>query len=489
MEPYNYTIDLPKPPADTFLQDIMGIQQLKGLKQQREIAAQQAQFQKEMQPLEMDKIREQIKAAQASAAQSAASTRGLNISADEAKRQQDYIKEVDAFTSKPVSEWAKQDVERLASLSITRDPKIGKGLQDFYASQKEPELKLIDNYAVKAGIAISQGRPDIADKITKQGIAEADKLGFNTASTFFKFGDSQIAQDPAEAYATIVGHLARDKNKLDQFIAASELKGKLAETEEKAKKEKAATEGQLLDNRIKQYEADNGISLKDIQKNKEERFKLEAAERAHIESNPFVRKYVDSRTAFEMMKEAPQNASGDEVLLTQFVKMGDPGSVVSVTEKGGTRNVTLSDYVTSLYAKLKNDGSLGDTKRKELKDAAFKMLQAPQKQYKEYQGKLEPVYRKQGLNPENIFVLPSSEQILEEAKQQAAGSTGAINTGTLPVAPASGQSAEEARIRAMLRPAAGFGNTMTPSQIQPQGGTFQGTPSDVDAILKQYGPR
>jgi hypothetical protein len=69
-------------------------------------------------------------------------------------------------------------------------------------------------------------------------------------------------------------------------------------------------------------------------------------------------------------------------------------------------------------------------------------------------------------------VLPSSEQLREEARQQTVGPT-----------------SEEARIRSMLRPAAGFGNTMTPSQIQPQGGTFQGTPTDVDAILKQYGPR
>lgn len=224
-----------------------------------------------------------------------------------------------------------------------------------------------------------------------------------------------------------------------------------------SEKERAVTEGQLLDNRIKQYEADTGMSIKDIAKNKEERFKAEAAERAHIESNPFVRKYVDSRTAFEMMKEAAPNASGDEVLLTQFVKMGDPGSVVSVTEKGGVRNVTLSDYVASLQSKLASDGSLGDAKRKELKDQAFKMLQAPQKQYKEYQNNLEPVYRERGLNPKNIFVLPSSEQMLEEAKKQAAGPTGSpqlpISTGNIPVAPTGG------------------------------------TPSDVDAILKQFGVR
>lgn len=450
MQPYNYSIDLPAPPADNFLQNIMGIAQLQNMSQQQKIAQQNAAFQKEMQPLEMDKVREQIKAAQASAAQSAASTRGLNISADEAKRQQDYIKEVDTFTSKPVSEWAKQDVERLARLSLTKDARIGKGIQDFYASQKEPELKLIDDYAIKAGIAISQGRQDVADKITKQGIAEADKLGFNTASTFLKFGDSQIAQDPAEAYATIVGHLARDKNKLDQFIAASELKGKLGETEAKTKKEDVAREGQLLDNRIKKYEADNGISLKDIQKNKEKKLELETAERVHVEAQPFVRKYVDSRTAFEMMKTADPTASGDEALLTQFVKMGDPGSVVSVTEKGGVKNVTISDYIGSLQAKLMNDGSLGEAKRKELKDQAYKMLKASEKQYKEYEGKLTARYNKQGLDPENIFVLPSSEQLREDAKNQATGPAGApglpISTGNIPVAP-SGANPLEAEMR------------------------------------------
>jgi hypothetical protein len=249
--PYDYTVNIPQPPAQNFLQSLMGIRQLQQMEdqsaiqqQQAAIAQQNAAFQQQMQPLEMDKVREQIKAAQASAAQSTASTRGLNLSADEVKRQQDYIKEVDTFTSKPVSEWAKEDVERLARLSLTKDAKIGKGLQDFYASQKEPELKLIDDYAMKAGIAISQGRKDVADKITKQGITEADKLGFKTASAFFKFGDSQIAEDSAEAYATIVGHLARDEKKLKQFIDASELKGKLAKTEAETEKELAGAKAE-----------------------------------------------------------------------------------------------------------------------------------------------------------------------------------------------------------------------------------------------------
>jgi hypothetical protein len=130
----------------------------------------------------------------------------------------------------------------------------------------------------------------------------------------------------------------------------------------------------------------------------------------------------------------------------------------------------LSDYTTSLYAKLKNDGSLGDTKRKELKDAAFRMLQAPQKQYKEYQDNLDSVYRERGLNPKNIFVLPSSEQILEDATKQAGAD----------------MSTEEQRIRGMLRPAAGFGDTMTPSSpMVPQGRITIGG-SDIQSILNKY---
>lgn len=69
---------------------------------------------------------------------------------------------------------------------------------------------------------------------------------------------------------------------------------------------------------------------------------------------------------------------------------------------------------------------------------------------------------------ENIFVLPSSEQLLEDAKKVE-------------------MSPEEQRMRSLLRPAAGFGNTMTPSQVPFQGSTFQGRPADVDAILKQLG--
>ena len=79
MQPYNYTIDLPKPPADNFLQNIMGIAQLQQMGQQQKIQAQQAAFQKEMQPYEVQKAQAAIAAQQSALAGSEQSRRQNEI--------------------------------------------------------------------------------------------------------------------------------------------------------------------------------------------------------------------------------------------------------------------------------------------------------------------------------------------------------------------------------------------------------------------------
>jgi hypothetical protein len=445
--PYDYTINIPQPPAQNFLQSLLGIQQLKGLQQQSQLAEQQAAiqqqnaaFQQQMQPLEMEKARAGIAAAKAG---TAASQTSQQAAAYQLQQRKDLDAELLGLSSDP-SKFTAENLQKLAVRFHSVDPTLLTRAGEMRKNMPDQAKIFGDNIAKNLVITSVTGDSEAAIKqLDKQLEAAKNTPGLQDfvpkieqlKDNFIKYPDQTIAL--AAVGQTL---FAPDQGKAITDVLSEQ--AKTAKTKAEAKKEDAAREGLLLDNRIKQYEADTGMSIKDIAKNKEERFKAEAAERAHIESNPFVRKYVDSRTAFEMMKEAAPNASGDEVLLTQFVKMGDPGSVVSVTEKGGVRNVTLSDYVASLQSKLASDGSLGDAKRKELKDQAFKMLQAPQKQYKEYQNNLEPVYRERGLNPKNIFVLPSSEQMLEAAKQQAAGPAGApqlpISTGNIPVAPAGG---------------------------------------------------
>lgn len=447
MQPYNYSIDLPQAPASTFLQNLIGIQQMKGLQQQREIQAQQAEtqaqqakFAQELQPLEKQKLEAAIAAQRASTSATQTGQQATQYQLDQRKA---LDTELLGISSDP-SKFTADNLQRIAVKFHNVDPTLLVRAGEMRKNMPD-QLKIFGDNVAK-NLIITGVTGDNAKAIEQ--LDEAKKAAENTPGlqsfipqidnlkdSFTKYPDQTIAL--AAVGQTL---FSPDQGKAITDVMAKQTE--IKETEEKIKKEKAATEGQLLKNRIDQYEADTGMSLKDIAKNKEEKFKLEAAERVHVESNPFVRKYIDSRTAFEVIKTADPNASGDETLLAQFVRMGDPGSVVSMSEKGGVKNVTFSDYIASLQAKLSSDGSLGDAKRKELKAQAFKMLQAPLKQYKEYQEKLEPVYRKKGLDPENIFVLPSSEQLLEEAKNQPAAPAGApglpISTGNIPVAPAGG---------------------------------------------------
>jgi hypothetical protein len=442
--PYDYTVNIPQPPAQNFLQSLMGIQQLKQMQEQSAISqqqagiqAQQAQFAQELQPIEKQRL-------EASLAAQRAGTSATQTNQQAAQYQLDQRKALDAellgISSDP-TKFTADNIQRVALKFHNVDPTLLVRAGEMRKNLSEQGKIFGDNLAKNLVITSVTGDSGAAIKqLDKQ--LEAAK---NTpALQDFVPKIEQLKQnfidypDQTIALATVgQTFFAPDKGKAITDVLSEQ--AKIKETEAKTKKEDAAREGQLLDNRIKKYEADNGISLKDIQKNKEEKLKLETAERVHIEAQPFVRKYVDSRTAFEMMKTADPTASGDEALLTQFVKMGDSGSVVSVTEKGGVKNVTLSDYIGSLQAKLAGEGSLGEAKRKELKDQAYKMLKASEKQYKEYESKSTARYKKQGLDPENIFVLPSSEQLREDAKNQAAGPTGApglpISTGNIPVAP------------------------------------------------------
>ena len=72
--PYDYTVNIPQPPAQNFLQSLLGIQQLKQMQQQSQLAEQQAAiqqqnaaFQQQMQPLEMARIKAATDASNAAA--------------------------------------------------------------------------------------------------------------------------------------------------------------------------------------------------------------------------------------------------------------------------------------------------------------------------------------------------------------------------------------------------------------------------------------
>ena len=103
--PYDYTVNIPQPPAQNFLQSLLGIQQLKGLQQQSQLAEQQAaiqqqqaQFAQERQPLELQHLQEQINFQKAQQAGQAVITAGNQLTLDQRKKVESAI---DAFNKDP----------------------------------------------------------------------------------------------------------------------------------------------------------------------------------------------------------------------------------------------------------------------------------------------------------------------------------------------------------------------------------------------------
>ena len=206
MQPYNYSIDLPKPPASTFLQDLMGIQQMKGLQQQREIQAQQAevqaqqaQFAQELQPLERQKLEAGIAAQRANTAQSIASRdvtlEGLRQS-KQTFAEQEEIKKQEKLLNEDVMAVVKDPTlgtqERLRDISFRTAifaPKSHEPLQRMFEDFPRAG-KVLENTASDVIFAVQSGQPKVA-------VASVDK-NLEAANNSL-----QINPDDKEAKATV----------------------------------------------------------------------------------------------------------------------------------------------------------------------------------------------------------------------------------------------------------------------------------------------
>ena len=146
--PYDYSINIPQPPAQNFLQSLLGIQQLKGLQQQGELAQQQAAiqqqqaaFQQQMQPLEMDKAKAAIAAARAAASGQGIQNQINQLTLDQRKQVSSAI---NAFNENPdtgIVELAKvapyMDDNTRAGIAKTVPFYIGQQINKALASDQE----------------------------------------------------------------------------------------------------------------------------------------------------------------------------------------------------------------------------------------------------------------------------------------------------------------------------------------------------------------
>jgi hypothetical protein len=217
---YDYTINIPQPPAQNFLQSLLGIQQLKGLQQQGEIAqqqagiqAQQAQFAQQKQPLELQQIQAGIAAQQAAAAHSGAATNLLGIQTAEAQRKNQDIAAYQNEALKLAEDPTSWDANKLKSLSMKAaaiDPQSFSAMNSLF--QHLPQTaNTLSNAASEVMLSVNAGKPDIAKSSLDNYIAGAQAaVNKNPADqaaqaslTFLNGAKSTLDKDPTGASAAL----------------------------------------------------------------------------------------------------------------------------------------------------------------------------------------------------------------------------------------------------------------------------------------------
>jgi hypothetical protein len=464
--------------------------QIRNMQDQAAIAQQQAAFQKEMQPLEMEKARAGIAAQQSALAGSEQSRRQNEILFKQG--QENRVREMEQqavaqarqqelfgkLNSLPANASMAEIVPIANQLALIK-PELSKQIMDNFSALPEEYQKASRTALITATTQLEAGNIDGA-KQTYSTLEQAIKNSAGNNPQLKAMADGIKAQGMILDVNPNAGKLsalqmlgAVDTKALDSIV-------KLEEQQIENPLKAAQAELAKIDAELKKLKLSGGLDS-------EEAMKQENAMRENFQAQPLVRNFLIRQDNYDIIKTADKSPEGDRARITAFIKLHDPNSVVSVTESGQITSTTPVAQYQSWIAKFNNDGILGEPVRNSINSQADKTIKSAESQFNAFKNNTAAIAKRYGINPKNVvevFDMPRTEQPVSPAPAAAPGLP--VSTGNLPVAPVS---AEESRIRAMLRPAAGFGNTMTPSQIQPQGGTFQGTPTDVDAILKQFGVR
>jgi hypothetical protein len=469
--PYDYTVNIPQPPANNFLQSLLGIQQLKGLQQQSEISAQQAaiqqqqaQFAQERQPYELAQMRAAEKSALASAASSKAATDAKSYELTQRKA---LDAELLGISSDP-SKFTPDNIQKIALRFHNVDPTLLTRAGEMRKNIPDQAKIFGDNVAKNLILTSVTGDAETAIKQLDKSLEAANNTpelkSFvpqleELKNSFINYPDQTVA-------LAAVGQtfFSPDQGKAITDVMAEQAKigkAKAETTGEKTKSELQEAQARLAraDAALKELKATGKLDS-------EEGMKQENVMRGEFRSDPVVRNFQSRKQSFNDIQNAEDSVAGDRARIVAFIKLQQPDSVVSVTESGQIEAPTASQKAKAFMKRLTDNGLLGDSARKELESQANSIFNTSDREYKILKKNTEKIANNYGINAKNIVELFDDT----EAKQEK---------------PVSGKSAEEERMRSLLRPAAGFGNTLTPSTIQPQG-TAVGISPEVQSLINKY---
>lgn len=330
-----------------------------------------------------------------------------------------------------------------------------KAIQDSVAGMREEEQAAALRESAEIFSAFKGGRPDLAAQmIRRQAVAErtaGNEQGAAMAEEWAKMIDSgeegakaveamfgfQIAQMPGGDKAIDAALKLEDERRtaiqfpvLQQQKDAEMRKAK-SEAEKAAIEAKYAEELKKLD--IEKAGVEMGLTRAQTEKALADAKKLDAdTQKLIIENtaakargdalNPekvfqmekqlrdeYVKRtgqFTELRGTFDTIKASAADGSGagDVALVTGFMKMLDPGSVVRETEFANARDTAgLIGMLTATAKKLKDGQFLTPEQRASFANLAAKYMEATAKYEKEIRSDLTGVVRAWSLSEDNVF--------------------------------------------------------------------------------------
>lgn len=448
--PYDYTINIPQPPAQNFLQSLTGIMQLRQMQEQSAIQQQQAAFQQQMQPLQLEAERARIGQIGQATATSAEALRQGKLTFEQAQAERalktKYQNDVLELSKSPET-WTPEKLKSLSMQAAVLDPQSFGAMNKMFAELPRVGSTL-SNAASEVMLSVQAGKPEVASAALDKYIAAANNTLENNPNdraaqaslAFLESAKTAVDQDPTAGALTASNFLFNtDPQKWDAVTKAMKGAADIAETEAKIKGESSKSELQQAQKRLAEADA----VLKELKStgalDSEEKMKQENVMRSEFLANPFLRTFPVKKEAYQNIVNAEKTPIGDSAKVVAFIKLQDPTSVVSVTEKGQITSTTPIASLQSLIQKFNNDGILDNKTRLDIDSQSKNIFNTSKSEYEKIQNRTALIAKRYGLNPDNIISVYNTE--LEQQPAPTAPSAGPsipVSTGNLPVAPAGG---------------------------------------------------
>jgi hypothetical protein len=293
------------------------------------------------------------------------------------------------------------------------------------ASLPDPAKQGLIDTALKISNAGMSGNTDVAlDMMNKQAAAYSNSNDARYQQMGKLLNDSieTLGDNPDPRAFALLGQTLMlrtgDEKAAKQFSEILTSYSKEMSPEARAERE-AGTEAKQAETNLKKFE----LQLKQegkLDPDKKRSTEIQMAQSFEAES--LVRSYVLRRDIAQGIRSALdlETSSGDASAITNLVKIDDPTSTVSITEAGRVEKGNLPEQFKGLVSELQGRGRLSEKTRNDVLRLARERMKTSQSEYDKYRDSTKKIAERYGLDPQNIFALPSEslDSLLQPKKKQ-----------------------------------------------------------------------